>query len=117
MGWSSGPEQGWGTGRAGEQSHRDQPTLSFAHGLSNVQKALYRELIHQNLPTGAFLQEKQFLPALLSVTLPQQLRGWNQGIAGDSTVVQGPAQIRAARLLIVPTGAKQGAIKQLRACV
>lgn len=78
----SGAQGGLGSTALAGPSHWDQPTLTPVHGLSNVQKAHYREVIHQNLPTGSFLQEKQFLPAFLSVTLSQQLRGWNQGIAG-----------------------------------
>lgn len=87
LGWSSAPSRSGAQGGLGSTAlagfcQRDQPTLTPGYGLSNVQNARYREVIHQNLSTGAFLQEKQFLPALLSVTRSQQLRGWNQGIAG-----------------------------------
>lgn len=77
-----GAQGGLGSTALAGPSHRDQPTLTTVHGISSVQKACYREVIQQNLSTGSFLQEKQFLPAFVSVTLSQQLMGWNQGIAG-----------------------------------
>lgn len=60
-------------------SHRDQSTLTPVHGLPSVQKACYREVIHQDLSTGSFLQEKQFLPAFLSVTLFLAAQGLKSG--------------------------------------
>lgn len=74
-----GHREGWGA--------LGLPKGTNPHWLLYRDFPVFKSLITENWSTkiylqGLFSKKKQFLPAFLSVTLSQQLRGWNQGISG-----------------------------------